>query len=295
MTDIGGGRALRVCDLCGGVDDHPRHVIAGTVPRNLSTGENGEVSPGPFGGPSDEIIDRVLDAAPRDERARLLRELQDTTSSDRHLDCCAAAGCPTGTCEPQVFGAKGKTGKAMMTHLANLADPFADRPDVVLALTAEQVDARRGGGNPGKAIRATTSLMLGVLMLATRGLSAVNLANAWLNVISGTTFTGAAGSFAELHTADPGAAGTTAVSSVTTRPSITWSAASAGSKAMSGTVSWTSWAGTSPETVTDIAEWSASSAGTFYFSVQLTASKTVQTGDTLTLNTLSVSLAPLAA
>jgi hypothetical protein len=128
-----------------------------------------------------------------------------------------------------------------------------------------------------------------------RGLSTVNLANAWLNVISGTTFTGAAGSFVELHTADPGASGTTAVSSVTTRPSVTWSAASAGSKSMSGTVSWTSWAGTSPETVTDIADFSASSAGTFYFSVQLTASKTVQTGDTLTLNTLSVSLSPLAA
>jgi hypothetical protein len=129
----------------------------------------------------------------------------------------------------------------------------------------------------------------------TRGLSTVNTANAWLNVLSGTTFTGAAGSFAELHTADPGASGTTAVSSVTTRPSVSWSAASAGSKAMSGTVSWTSWAGTSPETVTDVADFSASSAGTFYFSVQLTASKSVQTGDTLTLNTLSVSIAPLAA
>jgi hypothetical protein len=128
-----------------------------------------------------------------------------------------------------------------------------------------------------------------------RGLSAVNLANAWLNVISGTTFTGAAGSFIQLHTADPGSAGTTAVSSVTTRPSATWNAASAGSKSISNTPSWTSWAGTSPETVTDVSDWSASSAGTFYFSVQLTASKTVQTGDTLTLNSLSVSLAPLAA
>lgn len=128
------------------------------------------------------------------------------------------------------------------------------------------------------------------------GLSAVNLANAWLNVISGTTFTGAAGSFIQLHTADPGAAGTTAVSSVTTRPSATWAAASAGSKAITTTLpSWTAWAGTSPETVTHVTDWSASSAGTFYFSAALTASKTVQTGDTLTLNSLSVSLAPLAA
>ena len=128
-----------------------------------------------------------------------------------------------------------------------------------------------------------------------RGLSAVNLANAWLNVISGTTFTGAAGSFIQLHTGDPGASGTANVSSVTTRPSQTWNAASAGSKSASGTPSWTSWAGTSPETVTDVSDWGASSAGTFYFSVQLTASKTVQTGDTLTLNSMSVSQSPIAA
>lgn len=146
-----------------------------------------------------------------------------------------------------------------------------------------------------RAVRTKITLLLFGIMLATRGLSAVNTANAWLNVISGTTFTGAAGSFAQIHTGDPGASGTANVSSVTTRPSVSWSAASAGSKAMSGTVSWTSWAGTSPETVTDVSDWSASSAGTFYFSVQLTASKTVQTGDTLTLSTLSVSLAPLAA
>lgn len=127
------------------------------------------------------------------------------------------------------------------------------------------------------------------------GLSAVNLANAWLNVLSGTTFTGAVGSFIQIHTADPGASGTTAVSSVTTRPSATWNAASAGAKSISNTPSWTSWAGTSPETVTHVSDWSASSAGTFYFSVALAASKTVQTGDTLTLASLSVSLAPLAA
>lgn len=128
-----------------------------------------------------------------------------------------------------------------------------------------------------------------------RGLSAVNLANAWLNVLSGTTFTGAAGSFVGLHTGDPGAAGTANASSVTTRPAATWNAAAAGVKSLSNTPSWTSWAGTSPETVTDVSVWSASSAGTFYCSVPLTSSKTVQTGDTLTLSSLSISLSPLAA
>lgn len=130
----------------------------------------------------------------------------------------------------------------------------------------------------------------------TVGLSAVNLANAWLNVISGTTFTGAAGSFIQIHTGDPGSAGTSNVSSVTTRPSATWSAASAGSKAITTTLpSWTSWAGTNGEVVTAISDWSASSAGTFYFSANLAASKTINTGDTLTLASLSVSLSAIAA
>jgi hypothetical protein len=117
--NIGGGRLVRVCDLCGGVDDHPRHVIAGTAEEA-------------FPAPSDDIVSKVLDAAPATDRARLLRELMDTTSSDRHLDCCAQAGCPTGTCGPQVADAPG-VGRKMLDHLVNLDDPFADRPDVVKA------------------------------------------------------------------------------------------------------------------------------------------------------------------
>lgn len=127
------------------------------------------------------------------------------------------------------------------------------------------------------------------------GLSAANLANAWLNLLGATAFTTPAGSFIQIHTGDPGASGTTAVSSVTTRPSATWNAASAGSKSISNTPSWTSWAGTNGEVVTHVSDWGANSAGTFYFSAALTASKTVQTGDTLTLASLSVSLTPIAA
>jgi type IV secretory pathway TrbL component len=107
--------------------------------------------------------------------------------------------------------------------------------------------------------------------------------------------TAPAGNFVKLHTADPGAAATNAASSVTTRPSATFNAAAAGAVTLSNTPTWATWAGTSPETVTHISVWDASTAGTFLYSVTLTASKTVQTGDTLTLTSLSVSLAPLAA
>ena len=120
MANIGGGRVLRVCDLCGGVDDHPRHVIAG---------QQGEA----FRAPPGEILRKVIDLSadlPRDDQDRLLSDLMDTSSSDRHLDCCAAAGCPTDTCGPQIVGAKGP-GKAMLTHIMGGGDLFADRPEVV--------------------------------------------------------------------------------------------------------------------------------------------------------------------
>ncbi len=133
------------------------------------------------------------------------------------------------------------------------------------------------------------------------GLSAVNLANAWLNVLrgggNGVTFTAPATIFSQIHTSagDPGSAGTANVSSTTTRQATAFGAASAGSMAATTLPSWTSWAGTSPETVAHLSLWSASTSGTFYASVALTASKTVQTGDSLSVTSLSISLAPLAA
>ncbi len=106
--NIGDGRLIRVCDVCGAVDDHPRHVIAG--------------DPG-TGPPDPDIAAKVLDAdLPSDVRARVLGDLYDTTVRLRHLDCCREVGCPDGTCNTQTAGAGGKTGKAMLTHLMSLAE-----------------------------------------------------------------------------------------------------------------------------------------------------------------------------
>lgn len=109
MGNIGGDRPLRVCDLCGGVDDHPRHVIGG---YEITT----------FEPPSDAIVGKVLDTAPVEHRARLLRELQDTSSQDRHLDCCREYGCPLPVdhpshCANRTLGAERKRGKSLLTHL----------------------------------------------------------------------------------------------------------------------------------------------------------------------------------
>jgi hypothetical protein len=127
------------------------------------------------------------------------------------------------------------------------------------------------------------------------GSSAVNLANKWLDMLGAAAFTAPTGTYVKLHTADPGSAGATAASTVVTRPAVTWAAASAGSKASNNTPSWATWAGTNGEVVTHISVWDASTAGNFLFSAALSASKTVNTGDTLNLTALSYALTPLAA
>jgi hypothetical protein len=128
----------------------------------------------------------------------------------------------------------------------------------------------------------------------TVGLSAANLANRWLDMLGATAFTAPSAFYVKLHTADPGASGATAASAETTRKAVTFSAASAGSKSMSGTVSWTSWAAGS-ETVSHVSFWDASTSGNFLGSAALTASKAVANGDTLTLSTLTIALTPIAA
>lgn len=102
--NIGGGRLVRVCDLCGGVDDHPRHVVAG--------------DPG-IGPPDPELVQRILNAdnVASEDKPALLADLYDTALLLRHLDCCREAGCPDGTCDAQTAGAGSKTGKAMLDHL----------------------------------------------------------------------------------------------------------------------------------------------------------------------------------
>ena len=111
----------------------------------------------------------------------------------------------------------------------------------------------------------------------------------WLGAIKGTGSAafGPIQVWAQLHTANPGASGTTSVSSVTTRSSASWTV-SGGTATSSNTPQWTSWAGTNGEVVTHVSFWDASSAGNFLWSAALSASKTVNTGDTLTLSSSSL-------
>lgn len=127
----------------------------------------------------------------------------------------------------------------------------------------------------------------------TVGLSTANVANKWLAWLCGTAETAPAANYVQLHIGDPGALGTANPSAVTTRSLATKGTPASGSVGLTGTLP--SWSMTATETITHISVWDASTAGTFLHSVALTTSKSVVSGDTLTLNSLNVSVAPLAA
>lgn len=127
---------------------------------------------------------------------------------------------------------------------------------------------------------------------------APSLVSGWLNTLraAGSAYSAVAATYAQLHTGDPGAAGTSSVSvGSTTRNSFTFAASSSGSSlALSSAPSaWTN--GGTSETLTHVSVWTASSAGTLLFTVALTASKAWASADTFTLSTLTAALTPQAA
>jgi len=124
------------------------------------------------------------------------------------------------------------------------------------------------------------------------------LVSGWLNTLraAGSAYSAVAGTFAQLHTGDPGPAGTANTSAGTTaRNSFTFAASASGSALAldAPPAAWTN-DGTS-ETLTHISVWTAASGGTFLFSVALTASKAWADSDQFTLSTLTAALTPQSA
>lgn len=127
------------------------------------------------------------------------------------------------------------------------------------------------------------------------------LVSGWFNTLrttgnGGAAYSAVAGTYVQLHTGDPGAAGTANISvGSTTRNSFVFSSSSSGSALSLGTApsAWTN--GGASETLTHISVWTASTAGTFLSSVALTASKAWASADSFSLSTLSASLGTQAA
>lgn len=95
-------RPVRMCDVCGGVDAHPRHVFA-------YAGGDGVTSP--------EVANQALENAGSADRMAILQQIQDNTTIMRHLDCCRETGCPDGTCNYATAGAEDLRGDDLLKHL----------------------------------------------------------------------------------------------------------------------------------------------------------------------------------
>ena len=115
------------------------------------------------------------------------------------------------------------------------------------------------------------------------------LANAWLDALGNNSSFAVTTVYVKLHTGDPGAAGTANPATETTRKSVSFAAASAGSLASDAAVTWTNIAGS--EDATHFTAWDNLSAGNFLFSGTITANP-YTAGDTFTIasGALTVSL-----
>lgn len=129
------------------------------------------------------------------------------------------------------------------------------------------------------------------------GLSSANFADAVLDALSASTAT-LISSHVEMHTGDPGSAGTANIATVITgRQALTWGTKT-GTDPRSRPIAATfpSWTGSgTTQTISHLSVHNAVSAGTFRFSAALTTSKSVAASDTFTLNSLSMSYTPIAA
>lgn len=127
------------------------------------------------------------------------------------------------------------------------------------------------------------------------GLAAA-VANGFMDALgNASNYTAPTAFWVQLHTADPGAAGTTAVAAETTRKQASFAAASGGAITTDAALDWTAVAAN--ETITHISFWTASSAGTFLGSDALDSSAVLSAGGNFTIASgdLTVSITPLAA
>lgn len=111
------------------------------------------------------------------------------------------------------------------------------------------------------------------------GLSAY-LANSFLNALGNATSYSVATPYIKLHVGDPGVNGTANPAIETTRKSVSFAAASAGSISSDADISWINIAGS--EDATFFTAWDNLTAGNFLFSGSIT-SNPYTAGDTVTI------------
>ena len=96
-------RPLRGCEICGQVDDGPRHEVS--------------VEDGSAGVPAAAIVRKMMDNGISEEG---LTAVLDPTTSVRHMDCCAGIGCsaePGKQCGDAERAGRGLKNTALLTHI----------------------------------------------------------------------------------------------------------------------------------------------------------------------------------
>jgi len=111
------------------------------------------------------------------------------------------------------------------------------------------------------------------------GTFSATVRNAWLDALARNISYANGAVWVQLHIGDPGAAGTTNPAVETTRQQATFGAAAAlGAISNTAAIEWTLVAAS--ETYTHVSLWSASTAGTFLGSDDLSFTAAVNAGDT---------------
>lgn len=111
--------------------------------------------------------------------------------------------------------------------------------------------------------------------------------NKLLDVFSNNSFA-VTTCYVKLHTGDPGEDGTSNAATETTRKSVSWNAASGGSKTSSATLTWTNVAAS--ETYSHWSMWDNSTGGNCLWTGSLSSNATVTAGDTFEITSLSLSI-----
>jgi hypothetical protein len=121
--------------------------------------------------------------------------------------------------------------------------------------------------------------------------ASATIVNALLaSILNGTAFTTYSNPYVQLHTGNPGAAGTSNIAGESTREQMTGTfVVSAGASTNPAAVNWTSVS--TAETYTDVSLWSLATGGTFLGSGTITANA-VSVGDNfqIPIGDLSISM-----
>lgn len=99
-------RPLRMCDVCGLVDDHPRHVFGYGPEDDVQTPVDA----------ADQAIANAQ-AVGGDALRNVVAHIRDNSTQMRHMDCCRAVGCPDGSCGVVTAGAEDARGMDLVAHL----------------------------------------------------------------------------------------------------------------------------------------------------------------------------------